>query len=45
MASSHKELKENIARKKNLTELLGETKAFVADVKELYAIVNKFSND
>jgi len=45
MASSHSELKDNIAKKKNLRELLGETKAFVADVKDLYAIVTKFSND
>ncbi|MEO8764938.1 MAG: hypothetical protein ABI416_11650 [Ginsengibacter sp.] len=45
MAASHNELKDNIARKKTLTELLVNTKAFIADVKELYAIVNKFSND
>jgi hypothetical protein len=45
MASSHKELKENIMKKKNLRELLSETKAFITDVKELYGILNKlFTN-
>ena len=42
MASSHKELKDNIMRKKTLKELLSETKDFVTDVKELYGILGKF---
>ena len=45
LASSHKQLKENIMRKKNIGELLGETKAFVTDVRELYTIVNNISNE
>ena len=42
MASSHKELKDNIMKKKKLKELLSETKDFVTDVKELYGILGKF---
>jgi hypothetical protein len=45
MASAHKELQANIMKKKTLDELLGETKAFIADVKELYGIVNTLSNN
>jgi exonuclease VII small subunit len=41
MASSHKELKDNIIKKKNFTELLSETKDFVSDVKELNEALNK----
>jgi len=43
MASAHKELKDNLAKKKDLKELLSETKSFVSDVKELYEILNKLS--
>lgn len=43
MASSHQELKENIMRKKNLRELLSETKDFISDVKNLYEILDQLS--
>jgi hypothetical protein len=45
MASSHKELKDNIMRKKDLKELLKETKDFVSDVTELYNTVDKLSDN
>lgn len=45
MASSHKQLKDNILRRKNLRELLSETKDFISDVKELYGILNQFSTN
>ena len=41
MASAHRELKDNIMRKKNINELYTETKDFVSDVKDLYEILGK----
>ena len=38
MASSHKELTENIMKKKSLEELLHDTKDFISQVKELYQL-------
>jgi hypothetical protein len=46
MASSHRELADNLAKKKDLKELLAETKDFISDVKELYEVVpGLFNND
>lgn len=45
MASSHKELKDNIIKKKNLKELLAEIKDFVSDVKELYETLSTLSDN
>ncbi len=45
MASSHKELKDNILRKKDLKELLNETKDFVSDVAQLYDTLDKLSDN
>lgn len=44
MASAHKELKENMLRKKKLNELLSETKDFISDVRNLYQILDHFNN-
>ena len=43
MASSHTELKNNIRKKKDLAELLPGVKDFIADVNNLYEILNKLS--
>lgn len=45
MALAHKQLQANIRTKKTLKELLGETKEFIADVKELYGIITTISNN
>lgn len=45
MASSHKELKDNIIKKKNLKELLGEIKDFISGVKELYETLSTLSDN
>jgi hypothetical protein len=39
LASAHKKLSQNITRKKNLVELIQETKDFISDVKELYSFI------